>query len=292
MMSPQGDGVDVALGELISDTSFVSGTSPGAGAQIAQADVNPPTAVPIENVTPSRTGPARFRMSSQDSQDQGRPRGFSPYARAGPRGPSPARPAMPSGFNPVRLPRPDAQQDQLRQALRYRAMQSDGPPLAEARAPAAAAAQATAVQEAASSLGSARVLAFMQAHAASQAQRDQHIAQQIAASNAQRDEALHGQLQLMQQALTAQHRDAITQGQAIDAEARSVVQNVAAQQQHTRSADEERVSDIASQLVQRVNALEARLHEAERACQHQNTIVEAAPCSAPIPTRQLQRPAR
>ena len=47
-----------------------------------------------------------------------------------------------------------------------------------------------------------------------QAQRDQQVAQQIAAAQAQRDEALQGQLQLMQQALTAQQRAVITQGQA------------------------------------------------------------------------------
>ena len=50
---------------------------------------------------------------------------------------------------------------------------------------------------------------------------------------------------------------------------------MAAQQQHTRSADQERVTDIVAQLVQRINALEARLHEAERACQHQPAIIEA-----------------
>ena len=166
--------MEAALGELLSDTSFVSGTSPEAGAlrNTTQADVNPSPAVPIEDEAPRRSGPARFRMSSQDSRDQGRPRGSSPYARNAPRGPSPARPVMPSGFNPVRLPRPEAQPEQLRHALRQRAMQSDGPPPAEARASAGAAAQAPAVQEAASSLGSTRLLAYMEAQAAAQAQRD------------------------------------------------------------------------------------------------------------------------
>ena len=185
--------MEAALGELLSETSFVSDTSPEAGAlRNAPAEVNPPTVVPLEDEAPRRTGPARFRMSSQDSRDQGRPRGSSPYARNAPRGPSPARPVMPSGFNPVRLPRPDAQPEQLRHALRQRAMQSDGPPPAEARASAGAAAQAPAVREAASSVGSTRLLAYMEAQAAAQAQRDQQVAQQIAAAQAQRDEALHG----------------------------------------------------------------------------------------------------
>ena len=146
-----GDGVDRALEELISEPSFdVTSTSIGAGAQQAQAVLNPPAVVPLEDEAPAaaapleveapaKTGPTRFRMGSEDPQD--RTRGYSPYARtSGPRRQSPAR-AMPSGFNPVRLPRQEAQPGQLREALRLRAMQSDGPPSAEARASAAAVAQ-------------------------------------------------------------------------------------------------------------------------------------------------------
>ena len=133
----------------------------------------------------------------------------------------------------------------------------------------------------------------MEAQAAAQAQRGQHIAQQIAAAQALRDQALQGQLQQMQQALTAQQRATIHQGQAVDAEARSVVQNVAAQQQQTRTADQERLTDVVSQLVQRINALEARLHESERVCQHQNTIIEAVSLLRnDIDRTSLQKPAK
>ena len=54
-----------------------------------------------------------------------------------------------------------------------------------------------------------------------------------------------------------------------------MVQNVAAQQQQTRSDDQERLTNVVSQLVERITALEARLHDAERVCQHQPTIIEA-----------------
>ena len=205
-----GDGVDHALEELISDTSLdVTSTSIEAGAQQAQAVLNPPAAAPLEDEAPAKAGPARFRMGSQDPRD--RTRGFSPYSRP---------------------PRHEAPQKQTRTSPRHRAMQLDGPPPAEARAPAVAVAQATAVQEAAASsgIGSAQILAFLRDQAAAQAQRDQHVVaaqaqrdQQIVAAQVQREEALQGQLQLMQQALNAQQRDALTQGQAIDAGARSVV---------------------------------------------------------------------
>ena len=182
-----GDGVDRALEELLSDTSFdVTSTSIGAGAQQAQAVLNPPAVVPLEDEAPAaavpfeveapaKTGPTRFRMGSEDPQD--RTRGYSPYTRtSGPRRQSPAR-AMPSGFNPVRLPRQEAQPEQLREALRLRAMQSDGPPYAEARASAAAVAQATAVQGAAASsgIGSARILALLREQAVAQAQREEAL---------------------------------------------------------------------------------------------------------------------
>ena len=48
-----------------------------------------------------------------------------------------------------------------------------------------------------------------------------------------------------------------------------------AQQQQIRSADQDRITDLVSQLVQRIAALEARLQETERACQQQPAIVDA-----------------
>ena len=54
-----------------------------------------------------------------------------------------------------------------------------------------------------------------------------------------------------------------------------MVQNAAAQRQQIRSADQDRITDLVSQLVQRISALEARLHETERACQQQPAIIDA-----------------